>query len=104
MKTWQFIFALVLGFTCAGLSAFGIVTGMTNQGLQGQLQQQQLEINRGNLSQQVGTNLVRDIASKAGTNENLKNLLTRNGFAFNDPSVPATGQQQHSAPAPTPKR
>ncbi len=110
MKMWQFIIALVLGIVTAGLSAFGIATGMTNQNLQAQLQQQQLEISRGNLSQQIGTNLVREIASKAGTDAALKDLLTRNGFVLNENAVPSQGQaqpaqqQQHPAPSPTPKR
>jgi hypothetical protein len=101
MKMWQFVIALVLGFTCAGLSAFGIMTGLTNQGLQAQLQQQQLEISRGNLTQQVGTNLVREIASKASSDAALKDLLTRNGFVLNENAVPP---QQPSAPSPAPKR
>lgn len=110
MKSWQFIIALVVGFVCAGLSAFGIITGINNQNLQGQLQQQQLEISRGNLSQQVGTNLVREIASQSSTDPALKDLLTRNGFVFNDNAVPPQGQQtqaqqqQRPAPSPTPKR
>jgi hypothetical protein len=113
MKMWQFIIALILGLTCAGLSAFGIITGITNQNLQGQLQQQQLEISRGNLSQQVGTNLVREIASKASTDAALRDLLTRNGFVLNENAVPPQGPQtqqqqpqpqQHPTAAPTPKR
>ncbi len=108
---WQFIIALVVGFACVALSAFGIYTGVNNQDLQGQLQQQQLEISRGNLSQQVGTSLVREIASKASTDAALKDLLTRNGFVLNEnaappqsPQIQAQPQQQHPAPAPTPKR
>jgi hypothetical protein len=109
MKSWQFIIALIVGFVCAGLSAFGIVTGITNQNLQGQLQQQQLEISRGNFSQQVGTNLVREIATKASTDAALKDLLTRNGFVLNENAVPPQGQGQpqpaaRTAPSPTPKR
>ena len=88
---------------------------MNNQTLQGELQQQQLEISRGNLSQQVGTGLVREIASKASTNAALKDLLTRNGFVLNENAVPPQGQQpqlqaqpqqqlQRPAAAPTPKR
>jgi len=111
MKMWQFIIALVVGLACLGLSAFGIYTGINNQDLQGQLQQQQLEISRGNLSQQVGTNLVREIATKASTDAALKDLLTRNGFVLNENAVPPQGQQtpqpqqqQRATPAPTPLR
>ncbi len=58
MKMWQFVIALVVGIICLGLSSFGIVTGITNQKIQSEIQTQQLEISRGNLTQQVGTNLV----------------------------------------------
>ncbi len=102
---------MLVGVACAGLSGFGIYTGIDNQNLQGQLQQQQLEISRGNLSQQVGTNLVREIASKASTDPALKDLLTRNGFVLNENAVPPQGQQAQqqqapprATPAPTPKR
>ena len=111
MKMWQFVIALILGFICLGLSSFGIITGITNQKLQSDIQVQQLEINKGNLTQQVGTNLVREIAAKAANNENLKNLLIRNGFTFNEQQAnPGTGgqplqaQPQRPAPSPTPKR
>jgi hypothetical protein len=102
MKMWQFVIALVLGFTCAGLTAFCIMTGLANQSLQAELQQQQLEISRGNLSQQVGTNLVREVASKASSDPALKDMLTRNGFVLNENTAPP--QEQHAAPSPTPKR
>jgi signal transduction histidine kinase len=109
MKMWQFIISTTIGLICAGLAAFGIITGVTNQNLQAQLQQQQLEISRGNFSQQVGTNLVREIANKAGADDNLKGLLTRNGFVLNENAMPPQGQgqaqqPQRPAPSPTPKR
>ena len=112
MKMWQFVIALILGFICLGLAGFGIVTGRSNQLLQTEVQQQQLEISKGNLTQQVGTNLVREIAAKASANENLKNLLIRNGFTFSEnaapgqqpPQQPPTAQQQHPAASATPKR
>jgi hypothetical protein len=111
MKMWQFIIALVVGFACVGLTAFDIYFGISNQTLQGELQQQQIEISRGNFSQQFGTNLVKEIASKAATNNALRDLLTRNGFVLNENAISAQGQQtqqqqQRPAPAPaaTPKR
>src|SRR3954462_13050715 len=113
MKMWQFVIALIFGLACLGLAGFGIVTGRTNQQLQTQIQQQQLEISKGNLSQQVGTNLVREIAAKSAANENLKNLLTRNGFTVSEnpaaaaggaPAVGAAPRQPQPAASPTPKR
>jgi hypothetical protein len=100
MKRWQSIIALILGFICVALSALGVVGGIVNQKLQAQLQQQQLEINKGEYAQQVGTNVIREVASKALKNDNLRKLLTRNGFTVTDT---ATAPQAPS-PSPTPKR
>lgn len=100
MKRWQSIIALILGFICVALSALGVVGGILNQKLQAQLQQQQLEINRGEYAQQVGTNIIREVANKALKNDNLRKLLTRNGFTVTEP---ATAPQAPS-PSPTPKR
>ncbi len=62
MKRWQFFIVLGLALVCLGLSVAAVISGRANQKLQAELQTQQAEINRGNLSQQVGTSLVRDIA------------------------------------------
>jgi hypothetical protein len=100
MKRWQSIIALILGFVCVALSALGVVGGVLNQKLQAQLQQQQLEISRGEYAQQVGTNVIREVANKALKNDNLRKLLTLNGFTVTEPA-PAP---QAPAPSPTPKR
>lgn len=100
MKRWQSIIALILGFICVALSALGVVGGILNQKLQAQLQQQQLEINRGEYAQQVGTNIIREVANKALKNDNLRKLLTRNGFTVTEPATPP----QAPSPSPTPKR
>ena len=100
MKRWQSIIALILGFICVALSALGVVGGILNQKLQAQLQRQQLEISKGEYAQQVGTNIIREVANKALKNDNLKKLLTRNGFTLAEPAtVP-----QAPSPSPTPKR
>jgi len=69
------------------LSIAVIVSGRSNQqrasGLQAkqsQMSQQQEEINKGNLSQQIGTNLVRAAAELSTRNEKIKELLARHGF------------------------
>jgi signal transduction histidine kinase len=100
MKRWQSIIALILGLICVALSALGVVGGIVNQKLQAQLQQQQLEINKGEYAQQVGTNVIREVASKALKNDNLRKLLMRNGFTVTET---ATAPQAPS-PSPTPKR
>jgi hypothetical protein len=89
MARWQFVVALILGLICVGLSGALIVSGQSNQGLQAELQAQQIEINKGIHSQQIGTNLVRDIAMAAAKNEKLRDLLTRHGFTLRENPTPA---------------
>jgi len=103
MKRWQSIIALILGFICVALSALGVVGGILNQKLQAQLQQQQLEISRGEYAQQVGTNVIREVANKALKNDNLRKLLTLNGFTLTEPAA-APAAPQAPSPSPTPKR
>ena len=100
MKRWQSIIALILGFICVALSALGVVGGIVNQKLQARLQQQQLEINKGEYAQQVGTNVIREVANKALKNDNLRKLLTQNGFTVTETAK----APQAPSPSPTPKR
>ena len=95
MSRWQFITTSLLGLLCLVLSIATIRSGKANQKLQADLQAQQIEINKGTMSQQVGTNLVRDIAVAATKNTKLKDLLARNGFTLTENPAPS--------PAPSPK-
>lgn len=102
MKPWQSIIALILGFICAALSAAGVMTGIANQKMQAELQQQQLEISKGEFAKQVGAKVIRDVATQALKNDHLRKLLTRNGFTVNEnPAPQATPPPPLS---PTPKR
>jgi hypothetical protein len=82
MKPWQYFITIALGVLCVGLSVAAVFSGKQNQKLQGELQLQQATINKGSLSQQVGTNLLRDIAQVGTTNERVKELLTQNGYTL----------------------
>jgi hypothetical protein len=93
MTRWQFLCALILGAICVGLTAAVIVSSKSNQELQLELQTQQIEINKGIHSQQIGANLVRDIAVAAGKNQKLRDLLTRHGFTL----------RENPSPTPTPR-
>ncbi len=86
MARWQFVFAVILGLICVGLSGAVIVSSKSNQDLQVELQAQQIEINKGIHGQQVGTTLVRDIAAAAEKNQTLRDLLTRHGFRLKENS------------------
>lgn len=89
MTRWQYVVGIILGLITVGLSAALIVSSKTNQDLQAQLQAQQIEINKGIQSQQIATNLVRDIAAGAGKNEKLRDLLMRHGFTFKENASPS---------------
>jgi hypothetical protein len=82
MARWQYVLAVVLGAICVGLSAAVIVSSKSNEDLQAELQAQQIEINKGIHSQQIGTNLVREIAVAAEKNQKLRDLLMRHGFTL----------------------
>lgn len=110
MKPPQFFITLTLASISLVLSIVVIWQGQSSISLQNQVQQKQIElqtevqkrqdeINRGNQSQQIGTNLLKDIAAASydpakGTvkNEKLKDLLTKNGITVtvNQPSPSPT--------------
>lgn len=81
MHRWQFSLLLTLGIACLGLSLVTIVFARQNRKLQEGLQAQQAIINKGNLSQQIGTNLLREMAVVAQNNEKMRALLQENGFS-----------------------
>ncbi|MEO8043666.1 MAG: hypothetical protein ABI674_02060 [Spartobacteria bacterium] len=82
MKAWQFTVLLVLGIACLCLSLVTIVFARENRKLQQSVQEQQVIINKGNLSQQIGTNLLREMAAVAQTDEKMRALLQQNGFSL----------------------
>ncbi len=84
MNRWQFFTTSGLALLCVILSIWVIFSGKTNQRLQAELQAQQIEINKGTQSQQVATNLLRDIGNAATKNSKLKDLLTKNGFTLTE--------------------
>ena len=89
MNRWQFLTTAGLGIICVILSIAVIISGRANQKLQAELQNQQVEINKGTMSQQVGTNLLRDIATAATKNDKLRDLLKRNGFTLTENPAPS---------------
>ncbi len=80
MKRWQFILLLVLGLACFCLSLVSIVFARANQQLQADVQAQQVLINKGAVSQQIGANLLREMAAVAQTDEKMKALLRDKGY------------------------
>ena len=89
MKPTQFYVSVALGAACLVLSIASVSMGQSNQRLQLEAQGQQMEINKGNTSQQIGTNILRDMAQSAVKNEKMKAVLAKNGFNVQvTPSTP----------------
>ncbi len=80
MKRWQFVLLMIVAVACLILSLVTIVFARENRKLQEAVQGQQTIINKGALSQQIGTNLVREMAAVAQTDEKMRQLLQANGF------------------------
>ncbi|MEO5717517.1 MAG: hypothetical protein ABIR29_02975 [Chthoniobacterales bacterium] len=93
MKRWQFSVLLTLGIVCLCLSLVTIVFARENRKLQESVQAQQAIINKGTLSHQIGTNLLREMAAVAQKNEKMRTLLQDNGFSLS--AAPAA-----ASPAP----
>ena len=99
MKPPQFIITLILASICLILSILVSWQGHSGTSLSLDVQKKQLdiqtdvqkrqdEINRGGQSQQIGTNLLKDIATTAldnkgnVKNQKLKDLLEKNGITI----------------------
>ena len=83
MKRWQFTLLLVIGIVCLCLSLVTIVFARQNRKLQEAVQAQQAIINKGSLSQQIGANLLREMAGAAQNDEKMRQLLKDNGYNLN---------------------
>jgi predicted Holliday junction resolvase-like endonuclease len=81
MKPPQFIVAVILSFLPLILVINIIVMGQKNQTLQAQAQAQQEQINKGNMTQQVGVNLLKEIAAASVKDDALKEVLTKSGYS-----------------------
>jgi len=68
---------------CLILSIYVYSIGQSTRQLRADAQKQQSEINRGMMSQQVGTNILKDMAAASVSNEKIKTLLSNNGYTVN---------------------
>ena len=96
MKLPQFIVTVILSLVALILVINLIFMGNNNQKLQANLQQEQQEINRGSMSQQIGTKMLQDIAQASLKDEALKDVLAKSGYSVNytpaaSPAPAATG-------------
>ena len=107
MKIYFYI-SVAASALCLLLSIVLFWEGGANQGLQNEvqaqqakLQQQQDEINKGNaISQQVGPNLLRDMAVSSTKDEKMKALLSKHGYTVNVASPTPGASPAPGAPTP----
>jgi cell division protein YceG involved in septum cleavage len=87
MTRWHFVLLVTIGVVCLCLSLVTIVFARQNRKLQEAVQAQQAIINKGAVSQQIGTNLLREMAAAAQTDEKIRQLLEASGY--NPSATPA---------------
>lgn len=110
MKSSQYLLCLLTGALCLLTSVLLFVFGRSIQGGQERLQAQQLEINRGTQSLQIGSKLVQDLAQNSAQFPQLRQLLAKNGInvTFNQQQgqqpAPATPAAKPAAPAAAPAK
>jgi type II secretory pathway pseudopilin PulG len=103
MTRVQYFISLAVGVLCLVFSVLLLVTGQSAVKTQTRLAQQQEEINRGSVSQQVGQNLLRDMGQVALVNERVRQLLAENGYSINY-TPPTTNAATAPAPAAATKK
>lgn len=98
MKDWEYNVTLVLSILCLGLSIWIISAGRANGKLQAQFQLQQVEIERGNVSRQVGSRILQDMMAMGATNQSIHMVLEKCGF-IPPGSMPAVNVKPADKPA-----
>lgn len=88
MKDWEYNVTLVLSVGCLILAVWIIGAGRANERLQAKLQAQQLDIERGNVSRQIGNRIVQDMVASGTTNKAMRSVLEKYGFVPG-PSAPS---------------
>lgn len=83
MKPWQFYTSTAVAGLALLLTIALLVITTSNRTLERGLQEQQVNINRGQMSQQVGTAVVKDLAVASVANSKIKDLLAKHGITVN---------------------
>ena len=93
MKAWQYLVTVVLGVACLVLAFAVIKTGKANQGLQTELQRQQMDINNAQRVMQMGNSILQEMVNASVRNEKMHKLLGDNGYNIQFQAAPpaATG-------------
>jgi Na+-transporting NADH:ubiquinone oxidoreductase subunit NqrC len=93
MKSTHYIIILFLSLICFVLSVSLVVTYKVNQGLQAELQANQQRLNSGILGpqgQQIGNNLLQDMAAIATKDAAMRQLLAKYGYQIQPASDSVT--------------
>jgi predicted Holliday junction resolvase-like endonuclease len=98
MKPPQFIAVVILSLVPLILVINLIFIGQKNQSLQAQMQAQQEEINKGNMTQQIGVNILKEIAAASVKDDKLKEVLSKSGYSVSVNASPSPSP----SPAATP--
>ena len=80
MKDWEYNVLLVLSVCCLILAVWIIGVGRGNERLQSKLQGQQMDIERGNMSRQMGSRIIHDMITAGSTNSSMRVILEKYGF------------------------
>lgn len=80
MKSSEFAIVTALSGLCLLAAVALIAITSANRSIERGLQEQQMVINRGQVSQQIGTALLRDLAGLSVNNTKVRELLSRNGI------------------------
>jgi hypothetical protein len=95
MKFWEFCVSILLSLVALVFAALLIVSNQNNRRLEKILNTQQVIINEGQLSQQIGSAVVQDLAVVSVRNPKIKQLLADNGFTVTQkeqpPATPPAG-------------
>lgn len=86
MKPWQFYVCTSMAGLTVVMTIALLVISTSNRTIERGLQEQQVNINRGQMSQQVGTALVKDLAVASVSNAKIKELLSKHGITVNQNS------------------
>ena len=98
MKPWEFLISTLLGAAVVVCALLTILSGQNTQRIEKILNAQQVEINRGQLSNQIGVTILQDMAAASAQSPKLLALLEKSGFKVNFNNS-ANGEQQVTPPA-----
>ena len=104
MKDWEYNVTLILSVGCLVLAIWIIGVGRANEKLQARLQLQQVDIERGNVSRQVGNRIVQDMVTAGATNSAIRMIMEKYGFVQSRPASPVNAKNDRQAPLPVKAR